>query len=568
MKRVCAIVFLIIMCIGLLAMPVLAATSAQAVNASATMVGDASYVMDLQVQIKLDQVLERIPFPIPLNADEVTLFGSRPSTDRARGALQVNIPADYLGGMVSIHYRAQADVALSKREGYLEVDIPLLNGFQYPVEAMRFSVTLPGELQPGTDPAKFLSNTHGQMIESYLTFTAQGQTVTGELTRPLKDGASLILHLILPREMFPHVELETWSVSFDDYAMYVLAGVAFVYWLIFLRCLPPRRQRSATAPEGLSAGELGTALIGQGCDLTMMVLSWAQLGYILIHLDGHGRVMLHKRMDMGNERSGFEQRCFRLLFGKQTQVNGTGMHYAQLVHKVAAMKPESRGYYRRRSGSTRIFRAILALVGALAGLSLGMAFAEAVWLQVIACLLLVPAGFASSLLMQGFVKGLHLRGRLQLVLGLGLAGLWLAVSLWLGEPVVGIWMVACQLLGGLAYGYGGMRTEVGRLAMSRILGLRRYFITAPKPELQRILRAQPDYFFTMAPYAAALGVDGSFADRFGGKRLTSCPYLTTGMDGHMAARDWDKLLRRAITALDQRATLLPIDRFLGIFFHR
>ncbi len=568
MKRKCAVLFLIIMCTGLLAMPVLAATTAQEITAGATLTGDASYVMDLQVKVKLDQLLEQVPFPIPENAQDVTLFGSRPSLKRERGALQVMMPSDYLSGVVTIFYRAQADVALSKRDGYLELDIPLLCGFQFPVEAMKFTVTLPAQLEPGTDPAKFLSSTHGQVIESYLTFTAQGQTVSGELTRPLNDGASLILHLTVPQEMFPQVELETWTVSFDDYAMYVLAGIALVYWLIFLRCLPPRRIRSTTPPEGLSAGELGSALIGQGGDLTMLVLSWAQLGYILIHLDGHGRVMLHKRMEMGNERSGYEQRCFRLLFGKQTQVNGTGMHYARLVHKIAAMKPESRGYYRRRSGSTRIFRFILALVGALAGLSLGLAMAEAVWLQVILCILLVSAGFASSFLIQDFVLGLHLRNLLRLGLGLGLALVWLGLGLWVKEPVVAIWMVACQLLGGLAYGYGGMRTEVGRLAMSRILGLRRYFLTVPKAELQRLLREQPDYFFTMAPYAAALGVDSVFAARFGGKRLPSCPYLTTGMDGHMCAKDWNKLLRRTISALDERATALPIDRFVSLFFHR
>ena len=49
----------------------------------------------------------------------------------------------------------------------------------------------------------------------------------------------------------------------------------------------------------------GSRLTFTGADLTMMVFSWAQLGYLVIHLDDNGRVMLHKRMDMGNERSSF-----------------------------------------------------------------------------------------------------------------------------------------------------------------------------------------------------------------------------------------------------------------------
>ena len=38
----------------------------------------------------------------------------------------------------------------------------------------------------------------------------------------------------------------------------VLAILAVLYWLVFLRCLPPRRIRRATAPEGYTAGDMGS----------------------------------------------------------------------------------------------------------------------------------------------------------------------------------------------------------------------------------------------------------------------------------------------------------------------
>ena len=45
-------------------------------------------------------------------------------------------------------------------------------------------------------------------------------------------------------------------------------------------------------------------------------------------------------------------------------------------------------------------------------------------------------------------------------------------------------------------------------------------------------------------------------------RLSGCPYLTTGMDGHLTASDWSKLLRRAVNILDERQKRLPLEQLL------
>ena len=66
----------------------------------------------------------------------------------------------------------------------------------------------------------------------------------------------------------------------------------------------------------------------------MMVFTWAQLGYLLIQTDSGGKVLLHKRMDMGNERSLFENKIFALLFGSRQAVDATGYPYAKLSRKV------------------------------------------------------------------------------------------------------------------------------------------------------------------------------------------------------------------------------------------
>jgi hypothetical protein len=99
--------------------------------------------------------------------------------------------------------------------------------------------------------------------------------------------------------------------------------------------------------------------------------------------------------------------------------------------------------------------------------------------------------------------------------------------------------------------------------MSQILGLRRYLCHVSTSELQRILSVNPDYYYALAPYAMALGVDKAFARQFGKQRLPQCTYMTTGMDGHVTARDWNNLLREAVAAMDERQQRLLREQLLG-----
>ena len=95
-------------------------------------------------------------------------------------------------------------------------------------------------------------------------------------------------------------------------------------------------------------------------------------------------------------------------------------------------------------------------------------------------------------------------------------------------------------------------------------GFARYLRTANKGQLAHICTSDPDYFFRLAPYALALGLETSFAKRFGGLRLDRCPYLTTGMDGHMTALQWSALMRRAVDSMNDRANRLPLEKTIRL----
>jgi len=125
-------------------------------------------------------------------------------------------------------------------------------------------------------------------------------------------------------------------------------------------------------------------------------------------------------------------------------------------------------------------------------------------------------------------------------------------------------MILLLLVAGIFLAWGGRRTPLGRQTLAQVQGLKHYLRTADKTQLQRICESDPDYFFRLAPSAMALGLDKSFASRFGNKKLDRCPYLITGMDGQLSAQQWSKLLRRTLDAMNDRAEKLPLERFFGI----
>jgi hypothetical protein len=148
-------------------------------------------------------------------------------------------------------------------------------------------------------------------------------------------------------------------------------------------------------------------------------------------------------------------------------------------------------------------------------------------------------------------------------LGLLLGILWIVLGSMAGQIGMAIGLVCFQLAAGLAGAYGGRRTLSGRQATSQILGLRAWLKKLPEEDLDRIRRTDPDFFFTMMPYALALGVDNPFARQFGPKRLNPCTWLTTGMDGHMTALEWRAEMRRAMDSLDEHQKRLPLEQLMG-----
>ena len=338
-----------------LAVPASAGNVSSGISSLTTVTTDGNCVVSMTVTLRLDTPVEGLTFPLPLGAQNIKRDGSLVRSRETANAILVELSS--LNGFVgevtlNFTYEIKDVVALEvleegakkDQEPRLLLTLPLLSGFNYPIENMKFSVMLPGEV---TGKPIFSSIYHQDSIESDLECVVTNNQITGTISN-LKDNETLAMRLPVPVEMFTGVSTYQRVGNPEIRYMLIAGGIALLYWLNFLRCLPLIRTRRTTPPEGMTAGEVGTRLNLAGADLTMMVLSWAQLGYILIHLDDNGRVMLHKRMDMGNERSNYEVKIFKSLFGSRRVIDGTGYQYARLCRKVAASVPGKKSLCKRK----------------------------------------------------------------------------------------------------------------------------------------------------------------------------------------------------------------------------
>lgn len=584
-RRVTVLAFLCVL-IACFVIPVSAESAATRVDSYCTVNSEGDCMVNLTVTLHLEGENPGLTFPLPANAAKITMNKASVRTTKTDSAVEVDI-SRMVSGVTNGDITMQFDYTLPKivrpierdekkkmsqkeleeleilRKKSLQMELPMLCGFSFPVQKMIFVINFPGNV---TTVPNFSSVYRQDSIESVLSTSVTGNIISGESTAILNDHEGITMNMLVSKEMFPNVDIYVRNGNPEVVPMLVIAGIAILYWLIFLRTLPLHRYQNTVPPSDITAGELGCRLTLAGGDLSMMVLSWAQLGYIVIQIDNAGRVILHKRMDMGNERSLFEIRIFQLLFAKRQTVDATGYQYAKLCHRVDSMVPGEKTMCKTSSGNMKLFRGICCLVHVLCGVCVAMNMTAIRALQIILALVLGFFGAISAWQIQEIAYRTHLRGKLRVFIGLGLCLVWVILGWIAGQVTIPL----CSVLGQFAFSYfaayGGRRSDLNRHDVGEILGLRKYMKRIPKEDLNRLMKVNPDYFFDLAPYALAMGVMKPFSRNFGNRKMSQCPYLVTKNQGKRSAAEWAILLRKTVDRMDYLRDRIELERWMPIKF--
>jgi len=566
LKRALAMLALCCLLVGTFVTPASAESSASKVDSYITVNSEGDALVALTATLHLDTPNENLKFPLPLNATNITMNGSSPRTSKTATAIEVDV-GRATGGLVG-DFTVRFDFTLPNAVGvekaedgtrYLQLTLPLLSGFTYPVESLNFVITMPGDIKYVPN---FTSIYRQSSMASDLKVTYNGSVLTGSSIVPLNDHEAVTMTMVVPGEMFPSISTYIREGNPELVPMLVFAGLALLYWLLTLRTWPLIRRRNVTAPEGISAGELGCHLTLAGGDLTMMSVHWAQLGYILIHMDGR-RVFLHKRMDMGNERSPFENKVFQMLFSNRSAVDATSFAYAKLSRKVFAMVPGERNLVKPNSGNMKVFRGLCCISQIFCGICVAMNMTTNGVFQVLLSIVLSVFGAVSAWQIHEIAYRTHLRGKTRVYVGLVCILIWILLGVLCGQWIIPLCAALGQLVMSYFAAYGGRRNDLGRYDAGMILGLRSYLKRITKADIDRLMKTDPDYFFNMAPYALALGVLRPFAANFGSRKLDQCPYLVTKVSGKRTAEEWGEQLADAADLIDEKYRRMEIEKWLA-----
>lgn len=553
MKKLISIM-IVVMLLTAVVIPASARTNAQQMDYKAIVGKDGGCDVTVVTEMHIDETVTDPVFSVPKDAEAVKLNGHEVDTTATDLKKLISLK-DVTGGVpgtysVTVSYRLK-DPVKAQEEDTLMLTVPILSDFDYPVDVLKVTVELPAEVE---HEPNFVSAYYQNYTDQILKTKVSGNTVTVESLQQLFDTETLTMTLQVSDSMFPKTAAKVKMLGMMDIAVVVVVVLALVYYALTLRPALPKKVVCSLPLDGVSPGEIAPWFVGAKMDLSLLVVSWAQLGYLRIEVTDSGRVLLHKRMEMGNERSAFENRCYKNLFGRRHTLDCGSDHYARMVQLVRKKGNRKKDIYRNKSGNPAIFRGLCALAALLGGVSMAGALApNSGFLRVL--LWIVVAVFA--LVVQFGTRGLVLRKKTGLLAAAICGAIWMVMGIATGRWLVTLLMVLFQFLAGILANFGGMRTELGCQALEHILGMRRFMRSADKKELQRLLKANPEYFYEMAPYALALGVDRRFAARFERLRIGECSYLITER-GQMTAAQWAALLRKTVNAMDAKARrMLP-----------
>lgn len=550
--------FLAVFCALALSLSALAADAAlPSLEAAVNVREDGVCEVTMTAEVDFSAAQDSLLIPLGTDARDITLAGWSYETVLQDGVtcLKLSNPAGFSGKQqFTCSYTLPCRAAEAADGQQFRLSLPE-TGWDYAIDSYSLTMTFPAQV---TNAPEWTSGYYGDVVDNYLDIRTQENTVTAKSTAAMRDHETLTVSVQFPADTFNLRDQPGKTAGFDRIAFLVLLAAAVAFWFLRLRSglILPRAQQTIGMES--TAGEIPCQLLSEAPDAAGMIVHWGNLGYLTVRMS-RGRVILYKRMEMGNERKPSERRFFAALFRAGASCEAGGLRYQAAVREMQA--PILTGWRRRMfTGGNPL---VLRLLGAAAGLFASLLTFDRllpatgsrwVWLPVLTAL-----GTAACVLVQRGVGSLFRRRRaLALALG-GLSAIALVIfGVLAGSLPYQLLSLLLQVFCAGTTLFGGRRTSAGEERLRRLLGLRRYLRRADSASLQRLTLQDPQYFYRMLPFAEEMGVGGRFVRCAVGLELEPCLWL----EGAAPRRAGDFFARYAAVCArlrgeDGRASAVP-----------
>ena len=424
-------------------------------------------------------------------------------------------------------------------------------GWDYPIDSLAMTLTFPA---PVTVQPTWNSSYYGDVIDNYLDIEMKENDLVITSAAPLKDHETLEMFLNFAPDSFTLYHLPGKTTNFNQIAFYVLIAAALLYWFFCLREWPLLPVTQQTPAMETTAGEIPCQLYGELPDMAATLAHWGNLGYIAIHCNARGRIILKKRMDMGNERKPAEQKLFAAIFRAGPVCDLQGQRFRAVSGSASSVLRAAwlRRVFAKKPGSPYLLRAILLLAAFFVNLSVFDVILPATGIRWVLLPILAAAATVLCYLVQQGADAVTRRHRAMRLL-VGAVSALLLILFASAADAVGLMVLTLflQILGVLATLFGGRHSAAGRELVRQNLGLRRYLRKLDPDSVHRLNSLDGQFFYRMLPFAEVIGVGRAFTKRFGDWRPEPCIWLTDALRKPDSAEEFYALYFETVTAIRQ-----------------
>ena len=411
--------------------------------------------------------------------------------------LRFGNPNKYLTGIKIYKLMYNYNIGWDRIKNYDEVYYNLIgNDWDTTIENLEFSITLPKKFDPSK--LNFTVGKYGSVDKANLTWKVTGNTITGKILKPLAPKEAVTIALVLPEGYF-----DTTSEKYKVYiARTILNVILFLIPLIvyFIRNKYIKDQSVVETvefypPEGMTPTELGYYIDGivNNKDMTSLIFYWANKGYLKIierkekNLFVKTDYEIVRLVDRIESKKDYEVYLFNALFAYS--IAGS--------IKVSILKNR---FYKHIEQAKEIFYTDLVLENKELYTAKSMRISNLIRSFPLLIIASIIFYFVYTNETNIYVIGI------EIILG----------------------MLAIIIILSLASSVKE-RTEFAQNILGRILGFKRFLITAEKSKLEMLLEENPEYFYNILPYTIVLNVSNKWAEKFGDLAVKPPEwYSTTG----------------------------------------
>lgn len=410
------------------------------------------------------------------------------------------------------------------------------------IESATFSVDMGKSFDPSG--ITVTSGPVGTETNEYAQWETEGTRIYGSLERPLGPYESLTVHVSLP---------DNWYSGYQEAGGLLGAltgpgalGLAALSLFIWFR---KGRDRHLVVtpefypPDNMSPAEVGYILdhAADPLDITSLIIWWASQGYLQLTELGKKNFRLTRLKDLPDTGRPFETYFFNQLFdsGRRDQIelkDLEGSFYTEMTTATGLLSSYFNDEPSRRlkEGASSALSGLVIFLSLLPLLALGFFSAlragNGLWTVLVilgGLALSIPGWIGITMILYALLHFRVLpRSRFAGALFTGLIfalpglGVLLYFSTRAGAGLLGITVIAAVVLTNLLGHLTTRRSQYGDQVTGRVLGFRRFLLTAEKSRIERLLEENPSYFYDILPYAQVLRVTRRWTKKFAGLEMS------------------------------------------------